>query len=153
LFVPARGSGTAGERRVVYAATVSPMLRCRMQNANALVRFLLFWAVNTLALWVAGQVFDSVRFDGWQAMLVAGLLFGIVNATLKPILVILTAPITVLTLGLFLLVINALMLLLTVWLVPGFHLSGGFWRAVLVALFVSVFSFLINLLFGLAKAR
>ena len=129
------------------------MLRWCMQNPSLLVRFLMFWAVNTLALWVAGQVFNSVRFDGWQALLVAGLLFGIVNATLKPILVVLTAPITVLTLGLFLLVINALMLLLTVWLVPGFHLYGGFWRAVLIALFVSVFSFLINLLFGLAKPR
>ena len=124
-----------------------------MQHANPLVRFVLFWAVNTLTLWVAGQVFNSVRFDGWQALLVAGLLFGFVNATLKPILVVLTAPITVLTLGLFLLVINAVMLLLTAWLVPGFHLYGGFWRAVLVALFVWVFSFLINLLFGLSKTR
>jgi putative membrane protein len=124
-----------------------------MLHANPLVRFVLFWAVNTLTLWVAGQVFNSVRFDGWEALLVAGLLFGIVNATLKPILVVLTAPITVLTLGLFLLVINAVMLLLTAWLVPGFHLYGGFWRAVLVALFVSVFSFLINLLFGLSKTR
>ena len=129
------------------------MLRCRMQYANPLLRFLLFWAVNTLTLWIAGQIFNSVRFDGWQALLAAGLLFGIVNATLKPILVILTAPITVLTLGLFLLVINALMLLLTAWLVPGFHLYGGFWSAVLVAVFVSVFSFLINLLFGPAKPR
>ena len=124
-----------------------------MQRANPVVRFLLFWAVNTLTLWVAGQVFYSVRFDGWQALLAAGLLFGIVNATLKPILLILTAPITVLTLGLFLLVINALMLLLTAWLVPGFYLYGGFWRAVLVALFVSVFSFFINLLFGLSHPR
>jgi putative membrane protein len=124
-----------------------------MQNPSPLVRFILFWAINTLTLWVAGQVFSSVRFDGWQALLVAGLLFGIVNAILKPILVILTAPITILTLGLFLLVINALMLLLTAWLVPGFHHYGGFWRAVLVALFVSVFSFLIHLLFGLAKRR
>jgi len=129
------------------------VLVCCMQNAGPLIRFLLFWAINTLALWVAGQIFSSVRFDGWQALLVAGLLFGIVNAILKPILVILTAPLTILTLGLFLLVINALMLLLTVWLVPGFHLLGGFWHAVLVALFVSVFSFLINLLFGLAKSR
>jgi putative membrane protein len=124
-----------------------------MQRVNPLLRFLSFWAVNTLTLWVAGQIFSSVRFEGWQALLVAGLLLGIVNATLKPILVILTAPITVLTLGLFLLVINALMLLLTAWLVPGFHLYGGFWRAVLVALFVSVFSFFINLLFGLSKPR
>ena len=70
----------------------------------------------------------AVRFDSVQALLVAGLLFGIAHAMLKPILVILTLPITVLTLGLFLLVINALMLLLTAWLVPGFHLAG-FWPA------------------------
>jgi len=136
------------------------MLRCGMQSSNPglqrvnpLIRFLLFWAVHTLMLWVASQVFSSVRFDGWEALLVAGLLFGIVNATLKPILVILTAPITVLTLGVFLLVINALMLLLTAWLIPGFHLAGGFWQAVLVAFFMSVLSFLINLLFGLSKSR
>ena len=129
------------------------MLRCGMPRANPLVRFLLFWAVNTLSLWVAGQIFTTVRFDGWQPLLVAGLLFGIVNATLKPILVILTAPITILTLGLFLLVINALMLLLTVWMVPGFHLGGGFWQAVLVALFMSVFSFFVNLVFGLSKRQ
>jgi len=136
------------------------MLRCGMQSsnpglrrANPLIRFLLFWSVHTLMLWVASQVFSSVRFDGWEALLIAGLLFGIVNATLKPILVILTAPITILTLGVFLLVINALMLLLTAWLIPGFHLTGGFWQAVLVALFMSVLSFLINLLFGLSKSR
>jgi putative membrane protein len=124
-----------------------------MQRANPLVRFLLFWAVNTLTLWVASQVFSSVRFEGLQALLVAGLLFGLVNATLKPVLVILTAPITVLTVGLFLLVINALMLMLTAWLVPGFHLTGGFWLAVLVALFVSLLSFLVNMLFGLSLSR
>ena len=129
------------------------MLDCGMQRANPLVRFLLFWAVHTLTLWVAGQVFSNVRFDGFQALLVAGLLFGLVNATLKPILVILTAPITVVTLGLFLLVINALMLMLTAWLVPGFHLTGGFWHTVLVALFISVLSFLVNLLFGLSRQR
>lgn len=126
------------------------MLRCHMPNGNPLVRFLWFWAANTIVLWVAAQIFPDVRFSGWQALLVAGLLFGLVNATLKPILVILTAPITVVTLGLFLLVINALMLLFTAWLVPGFQV-GGFWRALLVALFISVFLFLVNQLFGFSK--
>jgi putative membrane protein len=65
------------------------------------------------------------------------------------VLVVLTLPVTVLTLGLFLLVINALILLLVAWVVPGFHVAG-FWQAVLVALFISVFSFILNLL--LAKA-
>jgi len=129
------------------------MLNCGMPRANPLVRFLLFWAFHTLTLWAAGQVFSTVRFAGFQALLIAGLLFGLVNAIVKPILVILTAPITVLTLGLFLLVINALMLMLTAWLVPGFHLTGGFWHTVLVALFVSVLSFLLNLLFGLSRRQ
>lgn len=126
------------------------MLRCRVPNANPLARFLWFWAANTLVLWVAAQIFPGVRFSGWEALLVSGLLFGLVNATLKPILVILTAPITVVTLGLFLLVINALMLLLTAWLVPGFRV-GGFWQALLVALFISVFLFLVNQLFAFSK--
>ena len=124
-----------------------------MQHTTPLVRFILFWAVNTLTLWVAGQVFNGVRFDGWQALLASGLLFGIVNATVRPIFVILTAPITILTLGLFLLVINALMLWLTATLVPGFHLLGGFWRVLVAALFISVLSFVIHMLFGLAKRR
>jgi putative membrane protein len=119
-----------------------------MLNVNPLVRFILFWGVNTLTLWAAGQLFSSMHFATWQAVAISGLLFGIVNATLRPILVILTAPITVLTLGFFLLVINALMLLFTAWLVPGFHLAG-FWNALVIAIFVSLFSFLINLLLGL----
>jgi putative membrane protein len=121
-----------------------------MRNANPVVRFILFWAVNTLVLWVAGQIFSSVRFDSMQALLISGLLFGLINATLKPIMVIVTLPITLLTLGLFLLVINALMLMLTAWLVPGFHLTG-FWHALLVSIFVSVFSFIVNLMLGLRK--
>jgi putative membrane protein len=66
---------------------------------------------------------------------------------LKPILVILTLPVTVLTLGLFLLVINALILMLVAWVVPGFHVAG-FWPAVGVGLFISVFSFLLSLVLG-----
>jgi putative membrane protein len=65
---------------------------------------------------------------------------------LKPILILLTLPVTVLTLGLFLIVINALILLLVAWLVPGFHVAG-FWPAVGVGLFISVFSFLLSLVF------
>ncbi len=121
-----------------------------MKNANPIVRFIAFWAVNTLVLWVAAQVFSNVRFDGWLALGLSGLLFGVMNATLKPLMVIVTLPITLLTLGLFLLVINALMLMLTAWLVPGFHLSG-FWYAVLVSIFVSLFSFVLNVVLGLKK--
>lgn len=123
-----------------------------MQNTNPILRFILFWAANTLVLWVASQLFSSVRFDSPSALLVSGLLFGLINATLKPIMVIVTLPITLLTLGLFLLVINALMLMLTAWLVPGFHLAG-FWNAVLISVFVSVLSFIISIMLGLHRQR
>lgn len=114
------------------------------------VRFLLFWLVNALVLWAAAALFAGVRFDSWSALAISALLFGIAHAVLKPVLVILTLPITVITLGLFLLVINALLLLLVAWLVPGFHLPG-FWQAVLVGLFISVFSFILNLLIRAEK--
>jgi putative membrane protein len=110
---------------------------------SALVRFLILWGLNTLVLWVAASLFDSIAFRGYGALLVSGLLFGIAQAVVKPILVVLTLPITILTLGLFLLVINALILLLVAWLVPGFTLAG-FWHAVGVGVFVSIFSFLLN---------
>lgn len=117
---------------------------------HPVVRFLLFWGLNTLVLWVASELFASVGFDSVGTLVVAGLVFGIAHAVLKPILVILTLPITIITLGLFLLIINALLLLLVAWLVPGFHVAG-FWPAVLVGLFISVFSFILNLLIGAVK--
>lgn len=116
---------------------------------NVLLRFLVFWGLNVLVLWVASELFSSIQFSSTSTMLVSGLLFGVAHAVLKPILIVLTLPVTVLTLGLFLIVINALILLFVAWVVPGFHVAG-FWQAVLVALFISVFSFILNLL--LAKA-
>ena len=82
--------------------------------------------------------------------MISGLLLGIVNTFLKPLLVILTLPLSVVTLGLFVLVINALLLLLVAWLVPGFYVAG-FWSGFFVALFVSVFSFIPNSLIGYNK--
>jgi putative membrane protein len=111
--------------------------------AKPVLRFFVFWAVNVLLLWIVDALFVNVRFDSVTALLVAGLLFGIAHALLKPVLVLLTLPITVITLGLFLLVINGLILLLVAWLVPGFHLTG-LWYAVGVALVISVFGFFVN---------
>jgi putative membrane protein len=70
-----------------------------------------------------------------------------VNVFVKPVMLLLTLPISVFTLGFFILVINALMLLLVSWLVPGFTI-GGFWAGFWIALFISVFSFIINRLLG-----
>ncbi len=112
-----------------------------------MLRFFTFWGLNTLLLWSAAELFDSVRYEALSSLLVAGLLFGIAHAVVKPVLVILTLPLTVLTLGLFLLVINALVLLLVAAVVPGFQVAG-FGAAIVVALFISCLSLLLNLLFG-----
>ena len=75
----------------------------------------------------------------------SGLVFGLVNSFVKPVLVVLTLPVTILTLGFFLVVLNGLILLLVGWLVPGFGV-GSFWQAVGAALLVSVLSFALNLI-------
>jgi putative membrane protein len=109
--------------------------------------FLLLWALNTLGLWVADHVFDGIRFDSAGALWVSGLLLGLVNAVVRPILILLTLPLTVVTLGLFLLVINASMVLLVAWLVPGFMVAG-FWTGLFLAVFLSVFGWVTNLVLG-----
>lgn len=124
----------------------------RFMLNNPSVRFLVFWGVNTLSLWVADDLFDGISFLTPQSLFISGLMLGIVNTFLKPLLVILTLPLSIVTLGLFVLVINALMMLLVAWLVPGFSVAG-FWSGFLVAIFVSVFSFILNSLIGYNKIR
>jgi putative membrane protein len=121
-----------------------------MKYTNPVVRFLIFWGVNTLSLWVADDLFEGMSLQTPQSLFIAGLLLGVVNTFVKPVLVILTLPLSVVTLGVFVLVINALMLLFVAWLVPGFYLAG-FWTGFFVALFVSVFSFILNSLIGYNK--
>ncbi|HET8759773.1 MAG TPA: phage holin family protein, partial [Nitrospiria bacterium] len=77
----------------------------------------------------------------------SGLLLGLVNAVVRPVLILLTLPLTILSLGLFLLVINALMVLLVAWLVSGFTVEG-FWTGFFLAVFLSVFGWVTNLLLG-----
>lgn len=105
--------------------------------------FLLHWAITALSLWVASHVFQGVKFAGTGALLVSAVLLGFANAIVKPFLVVLTLPLTFITFGLFLLVINALMILLVARLVKGFKVAG-FWTALWASVFVSVLSFLIG---------
>src|SRR5512134_3006413 len=95
--------------------------------------FLLRVLVNILAIVLAAAVVPGIRLDGVLSAVAAGLLLGLVNAVVRPILVILTLPITLVTLGLFLLVLNGLCLWLVAAVVRGFHVEG-FWSAVLGAL-------------------
>ena len=80
--------------------------------------------ITAFGLWAAATIVPGVEITGWQALLVSALLLGIVNAVIRPIILILTLPLTVLTLGLFILVVNGISLAIVAWLVPGFHLAG-----------------------------
>lgn len=104
-----------------------------------MIGFLLRAAITALGLWVAGEVFAGLSFDSVSQLAVAALVLGVVNAFVRPLAFILTLPLTVLTLGLFLLVLNAAMVALVAWIVPGFHIAG-FWTAVGAALIVSLVS-------------
>ena len=92
-------------------------------------RLIVAWAVNVAALWVADALFSDVDSTGWGALVIAGLVFGIVNTFVKPLLVLLSLPIVIITLGLFLLFVNMAVLALTDWLVSGFNIEG-FWTFV-----------------------
>jgi putative membrane protein len=107
--------------------------------------FILRIIVYTLALLVAAYVVPGIRLDGLASALVAGLLLGLINAIVRPILVVLTFPITLLTLGLFLLVLNAFCLWLVSVFVSGFQVTG-FWPAFWGALLVSVVSWILTAL-------
>lgn len=86
--------------------------------------FLLRLAISAFGLWVASMIVPGMNFDGAGTLIVAAFLLGFANAFVRPILVILTLPLTILTLGLFLLVVNGLVLMFVAWLLPGFSLAG-----------------------------
>lgn len=108
-----------------------------------LTQYLLHWGVMAVALWVTSAMFKGVKIADVQTLLVSALLLGIANVVIRPVLVFFTLPLTILTLGLFLLVINALMVLLVSNLVNGFKVTG-FWTAFFASIFISVFSFVLE---------
>jgi putative membrane protein len=100
-----------------------------------MIGFLLRAVLAAIGLWLATQWVSGVQVDSTTTLLLAGLLLGVVNAIVRPIAFVLTLPVTILTLGLFLFVLNALMVWLVAWLIPGFHVSG-FRAALLTAIIV-----------------
>ena len=80
--------------------------------------------ITAFGLWAAATIVPGVMIVGWRALLVSAILLGIVNAVIRPIILILTLPLTVLTLGLFIFVVNGISLGIVAWLVPGFELAG-----------------------------
>jgi len=99
--------------------------------------FLLRALISALGLWLASELVAGIDVNGIGTLIAAAVLLGIVNAVVRPVLFLLTLPITVITLGLFLFVLNAAMLGLVALLLPGFYIDG-FWSAVLGAIIVSI---------------
>ncbi len=103
--------------------------------------------ITGLGLWAAETIVPGVRIDGWGNLIVAALLLGIVNAVIRPIILILTLPLTILTLGLFILVVNGISLSLVAWLMPSFSLSG-LGAAILGSIVVGLTSWLASAFVG-----
>jgi putative membrane protein len=108
-----------------------------------LILFILHWAITALSLWVASRVFRGISFADTSSLVISALLLGFANAIVKPLVIVLTLPLTLVTFGLFLLVINALMILLVSALVRGFKVSG-FWTAFFASIFIAVLSWVIG---------
>lgn len=104
-----------------------------------IIRFLL----NGLAVFLTAYLLPGVNVDGYVTALIVAIVLSIANVVVKPVLIVLTIPITVITLGLFLLVINAIMIELADWLVDGFYIDN-FWWALISSLILSVFNSMIE---------
>lgn len=107
--------------------------------------FLIKWLVNALAIGITAYLLPGVRVSGLFAALVTALVLGLVNIFIRPLLLLLTLPLNILTLGLFTLVINALLILLVAAVVPGFSVRG-FWWAVLFGLVLAVVNYVLNVI-------
>ena len=99
--------------------------------------FLIRLLINALGLWLAAAIVPGIVIQGTGTLVLAALLIGVVNALVRPVAFVLTLPITIVTLGIFLLVLNAAMFALVAWLLPGFTVSG-FWAALFGWLIVSL---------------
>jgi putative membrane protein len=103
------------------------------------VRLLLRWLINAAALFVLPYLFSSIQVKNFVVALLVALLLGLINAIVRPVLILLTLPVTLLTLGLFILVINAALFWLVASFVEGFHVAG-FWAAFWGAIAYSILS-------------
>ncbi|WP_353426727.1 phage holin family protein [Polynucleobacter sp. MWH-UH19D] len=108
-----------------------------------LTLFLVQWGLTSLSLWVASYIFSGMKFADGGSLLIAALLLGFANAVVKPLLILFTLPLTIVTMGLFLLVVNAFMLMLVSAVVSGFTISG-FWTAFFASIFISIFSLFVS---------
>jgi putative membrane protein len=113
------------------------------KTGHKIMVLLLNLGINVLLLLVVDALFENVRFQSARDFIAAAVLLMFANAFLKPALIVLTLPITILTFGLFTLVINTVLLQLIAWLLTGFHIEG-FWTAFWAALVMGACNFLLN---------
>lgn len=110
-------------------------------------RFLITWIVTAVSLIITANLVSGIEINSWQTAAVAAIVLGLVNAIVRPILVFFTLPLTILTLGLFLFIINAISFSLMAHFTPGFEIKT-FWDALLGSIVLSFVSSIINLLIG-----
>ncbi len=103
------------------------------------MRLLLVWLINAAALFALPYIFDSIRVDSFYTALIVALILGLINTLIRPVLLVLTLPITILTLGLFIFVLNGLLLWFIASFIKGFTIAG-FWPAVFGAIVYSLIS-------------
>jgi putative membrane protein len=108
--------------------------------------FVIRWLVTTVAVLVAAHLIPGISYDGLGALLGGSLLLGIINAFVRPVLLLLSLPFIIVTMGLFIFVVNGLLLMLVSKIVPAFHV-GGFWSAFFGAIVISLVSWILSSLF------
>ncbi len=114
--------------------------------------FVFRWAVTTIAVMVASSLIHGIRYDTVAALIGASLLLGILNAFVRPFLLILSAPLILLTLGFFILILNGLLLLVVPHVVVGFHIDS-FWSAFWGAIVISTVSWVLSVFFRGSDGR
>lgn len=117
-----------------------------------MLSFVLRGVFAALGFWAATYVVNGLRIDTPATLVLAGLLLGLVNAVVRPIAIILTFPITIVTIGIFLLVINAAMVGLVAWLLPGMTVSG-FWPALVTSFIVWIVSLVGHAIISPVRAK
>jgi putative membrane protein len=124
----------------------------RLEDVTRMKHFVFRWAITTIAVMVASSIIHGIRYDSVAALIGAALLLGIFNAFVRPILLILSAPLILVTLGFFILILNGLLLLFVPSIIIGFHVDS-FWSAFWGAIVISIVSWILSAFFRGSDGR
>ncbi|MBA4180888.1 MAG: phage holin family protein [Anaerolinea sp.] len=127
-------------------------IRRRETPAQRLVAFVVRWLITAAGVWVAAKLVGGIHLEGWKSTLMVALVLGLLNAFLKPLLVFGTFPLLIMSVGVFLVLINTALLALTAWFLGNFesiHFAiDGFWDAFFGAVIISIVSFVLTRFFN-----